>query len=229
VVDFAEAQVGKGYLPIGSGVYSEGSWSCVGIAEAALRAAGRETLDFWSTSLASTPLELFWATHPVSDIEVTAGEPITIPTYTAQVSDESPQIAQFIRGYYTKARPYSMNVLELPPGASFTAAVSSTSYGHDFKWTPQEEHAGKTFQCSWEVRANTVNGFAFASRTLTIKVRPLPVPAKTTTPNVNSINPGNSATPAKATDKQVSALPKPPAAACPICSPFPCRCPAGAR
>lgn len=152
------AQLGKGYSYIGSGRISEGSFSCVGLAECMLDQIDRGTVTD-SLSIATAPLEMFRRTVPVNSIIEDPGVRIEIPVYGVLVHPQSPYFGMTFRGWYTKSRndiSYSITASGLPEGATFAAS----GWGdYKFVWTPQARHAGSYFWITFHMEAEPVGQF----------------------------------------------------------------------
>jgi hypothetical protein len=151
VTAFAEAQMHKPYAMIlGQGNITSGSFSCVGLAEKALDAAGRGVLNLVQEALISTPLEMFSNTRPVREIVVYVGEEIVVPIYGVVVDPASwakPRGAGRWTAYC--ACSYDMSAA-VPAGASFTGPEPlGNSYAHHrryrFSWVPEAQHANQVF------------------------------------------------------------------------------------
>jgi hypothetical protein len=151
IVQFLTAQVGKDYNTLGQGNVTEGSFSCVGLAESALDSVGKGVLPALTEVTASVPLEQFLVTSPVDSIDVYLGETVEIPVYGTVVHPQSPNWGVTTRGSYCPSQPccdgaacnsYTIEAAGVPSGGAFTPD-DMIQGRYLFKWTPQPGDAGR--------------------------------------------------------------------------------------
>jgi len=136
-VTYAQDQLGKPYSLIGEGNIGTGSFSCVGLVEAALDFVDRGTTPGYQEALAIAPYEMYSNSKAVDLITVRAGQKISIPIYGAVIHPSSqwdptgPMV-----GYYQKDQRYTITA-ELPEGAELKGGTGS----YTFEWTPRLEQA----------------------------------------------------------------------------------------
>lgn len=167
------------------------AFSCVGLCDAALRAAGKGLIGFFNREYVSTPLEFFRQAVPVTEIEVKAGKRLEIPVYGVVVSNglagNLPLAGQGLVDY-SRLVPYDVAPLKLPADASFLAtqlpvstAPGDVAPGYLFTWFPRQEQIGQVFELDLQLltrRANLTQLVAAAllrderRRTIRMKVVP---------------------------------------------------------
>jgi hypothetical protein len=136
VLSFTKAQFGKPYQLVGQGNLTEGSFSCVGLVEAAYDSADRSMISWNGEFFAITPLEMFRATRPITDVYERVGQAMDIPVYGVTLDSRSPYFGTTVRGWYQKQVDYSIVATSKPPDSQFTGTPNS---GFKFTWTPKVE------------------------------------------------------------------------------------------
>lgn len=134
----AKSEVGDPYSLIGNGNLGLDSWSCVGIVEHVWDTIGRGVLGEFREVTAATPLELFRATRPVTEVWDRAKQKIEIPIYGVTIAKESPIAFRTLRGFYTRQGKYEIVATGKPDGSTFTG---NSVDGYMFTWTPKIEDA----------------------------------------------------------------------------------------
>ena len=140
--------------------YEEG-FSCVGMCEVGLRKVNKGLISWLSRQFASTPLEFYIETRPVTDITVVAGKKFEMPVYGV-VADSSENTAPFLKefwqGFYSRTARYDIAPLTSPPNSTFVPTdLPTSSYpgpptfgppapGYLFSWTPTQAQIGETFE-----------------------------------------------------------------------------------
>lgn len=190
------SKLGRGYSLMGVqgtplDLLQDEAFSCVGLCDAALRAAGKGLIGFFNREYVSTPLEFFRQTVPVTEIEVKAGKRLEIPVYGVVVSNgvagNLPLAGQGLVDY-SRLVPYDVAPLKLPADASFlatqlpvSAAAGDVAPGYLFTWFPRQEQIGQVFELDLQLvtrRANLTQLVAAAllrderRRTIRMKVVP---------------------------------------------------------
>lgn len=136
LVNYATAQTGKGYSKFGEGNFAEGSFSCIGLVEAAYDTIDRGTIPWNGEFFAILPLEMMRATHPITDVHERTEQPVAIPVYGVTVASGSPYFGTSLEGFYQRTYNYTIAATSKPDGSSFTGDAAS---GYLFEWTPQVE------------------------------------------------------------------------------------------
>lgn len=136
ILDYATQQNGKAYNLIGEGNVGVGSFSCVGLVEAAYDVVGRGTVPWNGEFFALTPMEMYRGTRPVTDVRERAEQPIEIPVYGITLDARSPWAGTTMRGWYQRDYDYTIEAKSKPDGSEFEGSPSS---GYLFKWTPRVE------------------------------------------------------------------------------------------
>jgi len=137
IMKFLTQQLGKPYHVFTQGNVDNDSFSCVGLVEAALDSVGDGALSPRNEAQLATPLGLFRATRPVTELSEHPEVEIQVPIYGVVADPKSAVIARTFRGHYTKTEAYTLEWSNLPSGAEF---VANPSGGHIFKWKPTVEH-----------------------------------------------------------------------------------------
>jgi hypothetical protein len=173
-VSFLETQIGKDYgsavpgtdiqIPVGEGNIDDLSFSCVGLAEAALDSVDKGRIPALNEAFASTPLELWATTSPVSDITVEVGDGVDIPIVGVVLHPASPYVMTTMRGWYCRGkqpcctRGSYCNDYEI--AANIAPQVGSFGREGDgiyhFRWTPQPSDAGRKVFITFTLTANPV-------------------------------------------------------------------------
>lgn len=133
ILDFTQQQNGKGYNVVGQGNYKLDAFSCVGLVEAALDVAGRGTIPWNGEFFAITPLEMFRATRPITDVRERVGKAVEIPVYGVTLDVRSPYVGTTMRGFYQRHYDYEIAASSKPEGSTFQGSPDS---GYTFSWTP---------------------------------------------------------------------------------------------
>ncbi|MBI3327270.1 MAG: IPT/TIG domain-containing protein [Nitrospinae bacterium] len=163
VRDFLLRQRGKGYSLIGEQSLigpdpsdPSSSYSCVGLAEAALQSVGKGTLNFFDRATVAAPLEQWLASAPIENIAVCPAEEVRIPMYGVVVDHRSAFVFCTYRGFYSRFEPYSITATTRPPGSDLKAGILEGAHGYVFTWTPTPDQAGQTFNLALELQASRV-------------------------------------------------------------------------
>jgi hypothetical protein len=159
VVSFAFDQIGKPYFPIGAGYVADGSFSCVGLVEAAYDAVGSEANPV-PRLLIPVPWEDYIRSSPVEDVEMTVGETLDITVSAAIVEPSSPYLGLTLLGSYTDVTPscsgsicstYAITANTEPASATFTAGKG----GHfKFHFQATDADAGNTYSEHFTMNAD---------------------------------------------------------------------------
>lgn len=143
MLGFLQQQLGKKYSVVGSGLFDEDTWSCVGLAEGAYDFIDRGVLSGWRQATAAAPRELFAGTRPVTAIAERPEQPIQIPIYGVVVDPGSAIVMRSLRGHYQRTKLYTVAMPDSgkPEGATLTGDAAT---GYVFSWTPTLEQACDT-------------------------------------------------------------------------------------
>lgn len=152
IVAYCEDKLGSQYSLIGDGAIAQGrQYSCVGLAEAAYKSAGKPLLaNGYERVVASVPLEVFNATLPVDEVSICPNHEYSMQVYGVSIDPASPYYSRVLAGWYRKDPSTSgslgtpaMTCINQPVGADFHVTQDQATYS--FKWTPTSAQAGQTY------------------------------------------------------------------------------------
>jgi hypothetical protein len=150
-ITYARLQItqGAGYSLVGFGAIDR--FSCVGIVEEALDAAGRGVLSNYREFWGGTPYDIYLGTNPVEQITVKVGDQVKIPVYGVEMDPLGPIAPNWpeptktffshFQGWYRKGG--DIRASDLPPGATFAYDLAAES--HHLTWTPTLDQIGETY------------------------------------------------------------------------------------
>lgn len=160
IVTFARGKLGTGYNLIGDAlrfldVPGITGWSCSSLVLAAWAEVGRNPLELVDLNFFPTPVEMFEATVPVSEISVKVGKEVKIPVYPV-VIDKSSDIT-WSTGFYIAGNPTANAALFLganPPESGWSVDNTHPYRARVFTWTPKPSDAGSTVTLNFEMRGS---------------------------------------------------------------------------
>lgn len=159
-MSWLEGAVGSDYNSIfGHGVLG---YSCVGLAEEMLDAAGRGQVP-WDDEVegVTAPLTLFRRTLPVRKFSVVAGEFVEVPIWGVRVDDASFKPSETPPWEYYCACSYAIAASALPANATFRDGVPVITgnvggEGYQFEWQTWNSDAGTTVSIPLEMTFDVV-------------------------------------------------------------------------
>lgn len=154
---------GAGYSLVGFGAID--NFSCVGIVEEALDAAGRGVLSNYREFWGGTPYDMYLGTSPVEQITVKVGDQVKIPVYAVAMDPFGPFMFRQLRGWYSHWKRGEIRYRDLPPGATFERETfyhgGRLADRYNLTWTPTLDQIGETynvlFDLDGEVPGRSIN------------------------------------------------------------------------